>query len=691
MTDVNLEKGLAPEKGLGPEQIADRIERVLAGASLAEKVAMMSGAGFFAALKASGGHWGADPYRAGGGLERFGIDPLYFTDGPRGVVRGKSTCFPCTMARGASFDRDLEQRIGEVMGIEARAQGCTLSGAVCINLLRHPGWGRAQETYGEDPYHLGEMGAALATGIQSHNVVATVKHFAANSIENARFKVDVRIDPRTLREDYLTHIKRVHEAGCASVMSAYNKLNGEYCGQNRHLLTDILRGEWGFDGFVHSDWVLGVYEQYGAAAGLDVENPEPRVFGEKLVAAVEAGHVEPQVIDQACRRILTITYRFACAEDPLEAYTPDLVACAAHRALAREAAEKSAVLLHNDGLLPLNRGALRTVAVIGRLADLVNTGDNGSSRVAAPEVITPLAGLRDALGPDVRLITADEEDLEAVRRAAAQADAVIVVAGLTAAEEGEFIPGDGLTQAWESGGDRRSLRLPLTQETMIGAAAEANPKTAVVVIAGSAIVMEPWRGAVAAILQPFYCGMDGGRAIADILLGAVNPSGKLPFTVPADEADLPHFDPDADTITYGPLHGYTLFDETGKAVAFPFGFGLSYTHFTYRAFKAMRRGEALAIEVSVGNTGDRTGTEIVQLYVGFPGRAASRPRKVLRGFERVSLEPGQTRTLQFRVPLADLTWYDPATAEWSLEKGAHTVFVGGSSRQDDLLSATVMV
>jgi beta-glucosidase len=193
---------------------------------------MMSGRGFFAAFAEDGGVWGARPYRAGGGIERLGIEPLYFTDGPRGVARGQSTCFPCSMARGASFDVDLERRIGEAMGKEARAQGCTLSGAVCINLLRHPAWGRAQETYGEDPHHLGRMGAALGLGIQAHGVIATVKHFALNSMENARFVIDVSVDERSLHEIYLPHFKHCLDAGIGSVMSAYNKVNGEYCGQN---------------------------------------------------------------------------------------------------------------------------------------------------------------------------------------------------------------------------------------------------------------------------------------------------------------------------------------------------------------------------------------------------------------------------------------------------------------------------
>ncbi|NBU27114.1 MAG: glycoside hydrolase family 3 protein, partial [Caulobacteraceae bacterium] len=274
------------------------------------------------------------------------------------------------MARGASFDVDLERRIGEAMGIEIRALGRTMTGAVCVNLLRHPAWGRAQETYGEDPHHLGEMGAALSQGIQSHNVVASVKHLAVNSMENARFKVDVRVDERTLREVYLPHFKRIIDSGCASVMSAYNRMNGEYCGQNRYLLTDILRGEWGFTGFVHSDWVRGVYKVYGASAGLDVENPEPLVFGKSLVDAVENGHVEPQVIDQACRRILETQFRMTCAEDPLAAYTPDLVACPAHRELAYEAACKGAVLLKNDGgFFPLSQSGTTAIVALRDLND----------------------------------------------------------------------------------------------------------------------------------------------------------------------------------------------------------------------------------------------------------------------------------------------------------------------------------
>ena len=704
MTDNDF----APRPGMSEAEIDETVAAILAETTLEEKVAMMSGRGFLRQFIASGGRWGGDPYRAGGGCERLGVPALYFTDGPRGVARGHSTCFPVSMARGASFDRDLERRIGEVIGQEARAQGCTLSGAVCVNLLRHPAWGRAQETYGEDPYHVGEMGAALATGIQTHNVVATVKHFAVNSMENARFKVNVRVDERTLREVYLPHFRRVLDAGCASVMSAYNKLGGEYCGQNRNLLTHILRGEWGFDGFVHSDWLMGVYAPYGASAGLDVENPEPVRWGKRLEEAVEAGHVEPQVIDQACRRILTVTYRFASAEDPHEAYTEEMVAAPAHVALAQEAAEKSCVLLRNDGLLPLEAGT--TLAVFGRLSGAQNLGDDGSSRVRPPSVVT----LADALAGGT--VAGDEADPDAAGRAARDAGTCVVVVGYDKDDEGEFIPADmGIGQAGlppefmaelaeamtnakpsdepapmgDRGGDRTSLRLPDDQVALVRAVTDANPRTIVLLVAGSAVLTDEWDEAAAGLMQVFYPGMRGGEAVRRLLFGEVGPSGRLPFTVAASEDDYPFFDRDADEIEYGYWHGYTKLDREGRAPRYAFGHGLSYARFAYRALKARRTRDGIEAQVTIRNEGDVPSDEIVQLYVGFPGTLAERPAKLLRGFERVTLAPGETRTVRFRVPERDLAYYDEAAAAWRTEPGPHTVHVGPSSEPARLRTATV--
>lgn len=685
-TSGNPNISFSPRKGMTNDEIDAVVAEILRHATLEEKVAMMSGKGFFRQFQESGRKWGAAPYRAGGGCERLGVPALYFTDGPRGVARGSSTCFPCSMARGATFDTDLERRIGEIMGIEARAQDCTLSGAVCMNLLRHPAWGRAQETYGEDSHLLGEMGAALAQGIQTHNVVATVKHFAVNSMENARFKVDVVVDERTLHEVYLPHFRRALEEGCATVMSAYNKLNGEYCGENRTLLTDILRSEWGFDGFVHSDWVFGVHKQYAAAAGLDVENPEPIIFGEKLVAAVNSGMIEPQVIDQACRRVLAVTYRFACAEDPLPSYPIELVASDRHRAVALEAAEKSAVLLTNDGTLPFDRKAIRKLAVLGRLAALENTGDHGSSRVNAPYVVTPLLGLQRALGNDA-IVTADERKLDAARKAAASADAVVVVVGYTAREEGEFVPGDislGQDQAsgekqGSIGGDRLSLELPAEQVALISAAAASGKPVVVVVVAGSAVIMESWLGEARAVLQTFYNGMEGGTALARLLLGEISPSGRLPFTVARSASDYPFFDRDADRIEYGYWHGYTLFEQQGIKPRFAFGHGLSYARFDYRALKVRKAGDVVQVSVSVRNDGATKADDVVQVYAGFPGKNVPRARKLLKAFARVTLEPGETRTVRFTVPLKDLMYRDPATHGWKLESGLHTFHAGGSS------------
>ncbi len=697
---TSVEADLSPRKGMSPDDIDACVAEIMARATLAEKVGMMSGKGFFAAFVADDRRWAARPYRAGGGIERLGVPALWFTDGPRGVARGNSTCFPCTMARGASFDAGLEQRIGAAMGVEARAQGCTLSGAVCINLLRHPAWGRAQETYGEDPHHLGTMGAALARGIQTHNVIATVKHFALNSMENARFKVDVQIDERALHEVYLPHFKAVIDAGCASVMSAYNKMNGAYCGENRALLTDILRDEWGFDGFVHSDWVKGVYSVDGAVAGLDVENPEPLVWGQKLVDAVEAGRVPMPVIDQACTRILRTLYRFAAAPDPLHYYDMALVASAEHRALALEAAEKSAVLLKNDGVLPLDRSGLGRLAVLGRLAALENIGDEGSSKVCPSYVVTPLAGLAAALGHD-RVIHADETDLAGAADALAAADAAVVIVGLTREEEGEYIPGDIALGADAApgdgagarrraiGGDRESLNLPPDQQALIRVATDSGKPVVVVIVGGSAIMVEGWHDDAGAIMQSFYAGMEGGTALARLLFGDVSPSGKLPFTVARDAADYPYFDRDADTISYDLWHGYSLFDRSGATPRYAFGHGLSYTHFAYDGLNARVEGGALCGSVSVRNAGNVAGTEVVQIYVGCPGVAVERQAKSLRFFARVDIPAGDAVTVPFAIPLDDLRWRDMAEHGWKLEPGAYRLYAGGAS--DRLISTSVAI
>src|ERR1700733_10169445 len=336
-----------------------------------------------------------------GCLDRLGIPGLLFSDGPRGVVMGHSTAFPVSMARGATWDRDLEEQVGTAIGLEGRAQGANFFGGVCINLPRHPAWGRVQETYGEDPLLLGEMGAALVRGVQP-NMMAAAKHYALNSMENARFTVDVTADGATLHEVYLAHFRRVVDEGVDGIMTSYNSVNGEWAGENEGLLEGVLRGEWGFEGVTVSDFLWGLRDAAKSLrAGLDVEEPFSQQRAQHLPEAIRRGAVTDDHVERAARRILGTQLRYwarrAVSEPP-----PSVVFSEAHRGLAREAASRAMVLLKNEPvngkpLLPLDTGTLGSVAVIGRLADMANTGDHGSSDVRSPAVVTPLEGLRAAL------------------------------------------------------------------------------------------------------------------------------------------------------------------------------------------------------------------------------------------------------------------------------------------------------
>ncbi len=610
-----------------------------------------------------------------GALPRLGIPGIRFSDGPRGAVIGRSTAFPVPMARGATWDPALEERVGEAIGAEIRAQGGNFFGGVCVNLLRHPAWGRAQETYGEEPLLLGAMGAALARGAQQH-VMACVKHFACNSMENARFSVDVRVDEATLHEVYLPHFRMVVEAGVASVMSAYNSVNGEWCGQNSTLLTDVLRDEWGFAGFVVSDFVWGLRDPVGSlAAGLDVEMPFAQQRARALPDALAAGAASWADVDRAAERILATQLRFAAAV-PADPPPRDVVACDEHRALARTVAARSMVLLRNESVagtpvLPL-AADVRRIAVVGPLADVPNTGDHGSSDVRAPYVVTPLAGLRAAL-PDTRIVSADGTDVPAAVHAATGADAAVVVVGYTARDEGEYVgsfnpdlaklypPADDpgalpeLARVWDAGpqlvgGDRDSLRLHAADEELIRAVAAANPRTVVVVMAGAAVTMEQWRHDVPAVLLAWYPGMEGGAALADVLLGSAEPGGRLPFVVPRDEADLPAFDKNATGVTYDRWYGQRKLDRDGVAPAYPLGFGMSYTRFAVAAAAVSvdRAAGVLHVSATVENTGDRPGGHVVQVY-------GHRTARLLLGFARVELAARESGEVRLDIPLERLS------------------------------------
>ena len=503
--------GLQTAESLTPSQIEQRARALRDQLSLEEKISLMHGQlplwPGLAAMTAPGGY--SSRFWSAGEIGRLGIPGVRFTDGPRGVILEGGTTFPISMARGAAWDSDLEERIGDAIGREVRALGGNYFGGVCINLLRHPAWGRAQETYGEDPHHLGAMGAALTRGVQRH-VMACAKHFALNSMENARFKVDVTIDPRALHEVYLPHFKRAVDEGVASVMSAYNSLNGEWCGQNFELLTGILKEQWGFQGFVVTDFIFGMRDARKAAlAGQDIEMPFGLLFPRDLKGLVERGEVPMERVDDAALRILRQQVRFGQGRDP-QNYGPEVVGCEAHRRLAREAAEKSIVLLKNDGgLLPLRD--VRRLAVLGRLADAPNTGDGGSSNTRPAHVVTPLEGLRSALGDKTELVYDDGADPARAAAMAEGADAALVVVGYTHADEGEYIPpdifddflqsfpppgpqyqafaesiqGGGMDTGMPLGGDRERLSLHPGDEALIQAVCSANPRTVVAVMAGT--------------------------------------------------------------------------------------------------------------------------------------------------------------------------------------------------------------
>jgi len=634
-----------------------------------------------------------------GQIDRVALPGIRFSDGPRGAVIGNATCFPVSMARGATWDPALEERIGDAIGRELRALGANLTGAVCVNLLRHPAWGRAQETYGEDPHHVGEFGAALTRGLQRH-LMACVKHFACNSMENARFSVDIDVDEVALHEVYLPHFKRAIDAGVASVMSAYNSVNGQWCGQNHALLTHVLRDEWGFEGLVISDWVFGLRDAARSlSAGLDVEMPHRMIRAEHLPGALERGEARWADVDRSAERLVATLLRFdAILSTPAPAL--DVVGSAAHRSLAREAAAKSIVLLRNepvDGapVLPITHRHTR-LAVIGRLADAINVGDGGSSDVWDLACHTVLDGLR---GHFAHLEHHDGSDAAAAAEMAGRAEVALVVVGYTHLDEGEYV---GLTEpaldallskadepevvarfetrvsglptttqpehlkartkGFSMGGDRSSLRLAPDDVALIRSVAAANRRTVVIIQAGSAVITTEWAATVPTIVQAWYGGAEAGPG---------------PFTVPVDEADLPAFDRDAKRFVYDRWHGWWRADRQGIAPAYPFGFGLSYTTFAVREVAAAVDDAAIVVRGTVHNTGERDGADVVQLYAQLPDPDA--PARLV-GFARCVVAAGAQTAFELVVPRAQLATRQPASetsgGTWLPPKGRHTLIVG---------------
>ena len=621
---------------------------ILKTLSLEEKVSLMSGSEIRSEVRGAirkklKVHYNEHPYRAGG-IKEKDIPAMLFADGTRGVVCGckKATCFPVASMRGAAFDPELEEEIGRAIAEEVLDVGANFFGGVCVNLPYHPGWGRAQEVYGEDPYLLGRMGSALVRGVQENGVIACVKHFAFNSMENARFKVSIECDKRTEREIFFSHFKKCIDAGAGSVMSAYNRYQGAMCGENEYLLRQVLRNEWDFDGFTICDFVWGVKDTVASASsGLDIEMPITHFYGEKLLEVVREGEVTEQTIDESALRIIrTLLAHEHFIEEHKKEGSCDY---RKHQELALQCAREGITLLKNeDQLLPIDCKKGKKIVVLGSYADRENIGDRGSSQVYAPYVVTILQGITE-YPSDAEVIYYSGESASHCRRLAKEADVVVIVAG------NDYLD------------------------------------AVVVLVGGSMILMDEWKDQVGAILMAYYPGMEGGKAVADVLFGKTNPGGKLPFVIPKKEEDLPEIDWDAEEFRYDYYHGYTLLNKNHVKPLYPFGYGLSYTTFTLAGMKAWRDEENLYASVIAKNTGKREGSEVVQMYVGAADSKVERPEYVLKDFQKIRLDAGEEKEVKLVCPIREMAYFDEGRNEFVAEFSIpYEVYVGTSSLREDL-------
>lgn len=663
-----------------------------------------------AQLLAGESHW--KTYDAPGA----GIPSLFLSDGPHGLRKQESaqdcmgiaesrpaTCFPTASALACSFDPELVERVGAAIGEEARRQGVDVVLGPGVNIKRHPLCGRNFEYFSEDPVVSGELGTAMVRGIQSRGVGACLKHFAANSQEHARMVSDSVVDERTLRELYLAPFEHVvRHARPWSVMTAYNKLNGVYCSEHEWLLREVLRGEWGFDGAVVSDWGAMSSSVASVRAGLDLCMPGPRRdHARALVEAVRSGELEEGCVNEAASHIERLARRVkACQAEgsiggaPAPSLT-DEEFYRAHADLAREAAAQSAVLLKNDGVLPLNPDA--KVAVIGAFARMPRYQGSGSSRIN-PKIIDNIwyrleqrgVAAEYADGYDPTTGDADERQLLEAETLAARSDVAVVVAGLPGRYESE-------------GFDRKLMVMPRGMRELIDRICAANPRT-VVVLQGGAPMEMPWCDNPAAILLMYLSGCQGGGAAVDVLVGDVNPSGKLAETWPVDLAQtaLGTTYPDMDNeVLYreGPFVGYRYYDAVDVEPAFPFGHGESYTEFAYEGLEVKAHEGAstegpLEFDVSftLRNIGPRIGAEVAQVYIAPTSEVVPPPCPVqwLAGFAKIELEPGGERQVVLHLDETAFRKWDASLHRWRVYPGEYEVRVASSSR-DIRLTASIIV
>lgn len=629
------------------------------------------------------------------GVERLGIPSLMVSDGPHGLRKQdqeadhlginesiKAVCFPPAVLSACSFDRELLEKLGEVVGDEAQATDLSVVLGPAVNIKRSPLCGRNFEYYSEDPYLAGEAAAAFINGVQSRHVGTSIKHFAANNQEFNRMSASSEVDERTMREIYLPAFETaVKKSQPYTVMCSYNRINGTYASENPWLLTKVLRDEWGFEGYVMSDWGAVNDRVEGLKAGLELEMPASGGINDaEIVKAVQEGTLDEAVLDRAVERILNIVFEYVDnrKEQPLTLEKD--------HEFAQHVAEESIVLLKNEAVLPLEEQ--ENVAFIGGFVKNPRYQGGGSSHVNSFKVTSAWDALEEkknvtyAEGFSSEKDEYDEKLAAEAIETAKKADKAIIFAGLPESFESE-------------GYDRKHMHLPECQNKLIEEIVKVQPNTIVVLHNGAAVEM-PWLKSVKGLVEAYLGGQAVGQALVNILYGAVNPSGKLAETLPIKLEDNPSYLNFGDGVKVeyheGIFVGYRYYEKKKMDVAFPFGHGLSYTTFEYSNLRTdkdtMTEGETIQVSVDVTNTGDRAGKEIVQLYVSDLTNAARRPEKELKGFEKVALNPGETKTVTFTVDKRSLAWYNTEIQDWYAASGTYEILIASSSR-DIRLTKTI--
>ena len=630
------------------------------------------------------------------GVERLGIPSVMVSDGPHGLRKQddkadhlgindsiKAVCFPPAVLSACSFDRELLETLGETVGDEAQATDLSVVLGPAVNIKRSPLCGRNFEYYSEDPYLAGESAAAFIKGVQSRHIGTSIKHFAANNQEFNRMSASSEVDERTMREIYLPAFETaVKKSQPYTVMCSYNKINGTYASENPWLLTEVLRDEWGFEGYVMSDWGAVNDRVEGLKAGLDLEMPASGGINDaEIVKAVQEGTLDEAVLDRAVERILKIVFEY------VDNRKEQLLTLEKDHEIAQKVAEESIVLLKNEeAILPLKES--ENIAFIGGFVKNPRYQGGGSSHVNSFKVTSVWDALEGkehvtyAEGFSADKDVYDEKLAAEAIETAKQADKAVIFAGLPESFESE-------------GYDRKHMHLPECQDKLIAEIAKVQPNIIVVLHNGSAVEM-PWLKDVKGLVEAYLGGQAVGQAEANILYGNVNPSGKLAETLPIKLEDNPSYlnFGDGDKVEYseGIFVGYRYYDKKKMEVAFPFGYGLSYTTFEYSNVKTdkdtLTEGETLRVSVDVTNTGDKFGKEIVQLYVADKTEAIRRPEKELKGFEKVALNPGETKRVTFTVDKRSLAWYNTEIQDWYAASGAYELLIAASS-QDVRLTKTI--